>query len=213
MPSHATQQQAKRADARRNVQAILDAAAVCLARDPDASVAEIARTAGVGRVTLYGHFASRAELVDAVVARAVEEGDAALDALDLSGDPRDALVRLVAQSWLTIVQIGSLMTAALETLSPERMLELHERPATRVERLVERGRRDGVFRTDLPASWLVGTLHRVMNGAAAEIEAGRLEPDDAAATIAATALAAFTPPGQPVPSVPALGPLAPEGAS
>lgn len=201
MPSNATQGQAKRADARRNVQSILDAAAVCLSRDPDASIAEIARTAGVGRVTLYGHFANRAELVDSVVARAIEEGDEALDALDLGGDPREALVRLVQQSWLTIVQIGSLMTAALETLSPERMLELHECPATRVERLVERGRKSGVFRTDLPASWLVGTLHRVMNGAAAEIDARRLAPDDAAATIAATALAAFTPPGQPVPSV------------
>ncbi|KZM79250.1 TetR/AcrR family transcriptional regulator [Cellulosimicrobium sp. I38E] len=202
MPSNATQHQAKRADARRNVQAILDAAAVCLSRDPDASIAEIAKAAGVGRVTLYGHFAGRAELVDAVVARAIEEGDEALDALDLSGDPREALVRLVRQSWLTIVQIGALMTAATEVLSPERMLELHERPATRVERLVERGRKAGAFRTDLPASWLVGTLHRVMHGAAAEIEAGRLAPDDAAVTIAATVLAAFTPPGQPVPHVP-----------
>jgi hypothetical protein len=58
-----------------------------------------------------------------------------------------------------------------------------------------------VFRSDLPTSWLVGTLHRVMHGAADEIEAGRLSADDAARAIAATALAAFTPPGQPVPHV------------
>jgi hypothetical protein len=81
------------------------------------------------------------------------------------------------------------------------MLELHKRPASRVERLIERGRTAGVFRSDLPTSWLVGTLHRVMHGAADEIEAGRLSADDAAQTIAATALAAFTPPGQPVPHV------------
>lgn len=204
MPSHGGQHQAKRADARRNVRAILDAAAVCLSRDPDASVAEIARTAGVGRVTLYGHFASRAELVDAVVARAIEEGDAALDQVDLSGDARDALVRLVEQRWLTIVQIGSLVTAAFDALSEERMRELHARPMQRVECLVERGRADGAFRTDLPATWLVGTLHRLMHGAAAEIEAGRLAPVEAATTIAATALAAFTPPGRPVPEVGAL---------
>ncbi|WP_448002991.1 TetR/AcrR family transcriptional regulator [Agromyces bauzanensis] len=191
---------AKRADARRNIEAILDAAAICLSRDADASIAEIAQAAGVGRVTLYGHFASRAELIDAVVARAIEEGDVALDSLDLSGEPSRALARLIEQSWLTLVQIGSLVTAAEFALSPERMRELHQRPASRVERLVERGQAEGVFRTDLPTSWLVGTLHRVMHGAAAEIEAGRLEPDAAAAVIAATVLATYTPPGAAVPS-------------
>jgi AcrR family transcriptional regulator len=191
----------KRADARRNIEAILDAAAVCLSRDADASVAEIAQAAGVGRVTLYGHFASRAQLIDAVVARAIEEGDEALEALDLSGDPRAALVRLIGASWLTLVQIGSLVTAAETTLDPERMRELHQRPASRVEWLVERGRAEEVFRTDLPTPWLVGTLHRVMHGAAAEIQAGRLASDDAAAVIAATVLAAYTPPGGRVPPV------------
>lgn len=190
---------ARRADARRNIRAILDAAITCLGRDPEASVAEIARTAGVGRVTLYGHFATRAELVDAAIARAIEDGDATLDALDLSGDPRDALVRLIRGSWQTIVRIGSLMSAGSAALTPERMLELHERPASRVTRLVERGRAAGVFRSDLPTSWLVGTLHRVMHGAADDIEAGRLAAADAVPTIAATALAAFTPPGRPVP--------------
>ena len=61
----------RRADARRNIAAILDAALLCLARDPDASIADIAQAAGVGRVTLYGHFKSRADLIDAVP-RAVE---------------------------------------------------------------------------------------------------------------------------------------------
>src|SRR5690606_41249529 len=60
-----------------------------------------------------------------------------------------SLVRLVEQSWLTIVQIGSLVTAAFDALSEERMRELHARPMQRVEGLVERGRADGAFRTDL----------------------------------------------------------------
>lgn len=54
----------QRADARRNTASILDAAVLCLTRNPDASVAEIAKAASVGRVTLYGHFKTRAELVD-----------------------------------------------------------------------------------------------------------------------------------------------------
>ncbi|QCW80753.1 helix-turn-helix transcriptional regulator [Streptomyces sp. S6] len=50
---------ARRADAQQNLEKILDAAVDRLTQDPDASVIEIARAAGVGRVTLYGHFPSR----------------------------------------------------------------------------------------------------------------------------------------------------------
>jgi TetR/AcrR family transcriptional repressor of mexCD-oprJ operon len=42
----------RRADARKNIAAILEAATACLAKDPDVSINEIAKAAGVGRVTL-----------------------------------------------------------------------------------------------------------------------------------------------------------------
>src|SRR5215472_9528755 len=83
MPSsgaRGTARRPQRADARRNVAAILDAATDCLARDPEMSIAGIAAAAGVGRITLYGHFSTRAELVDAVLARTIEHADAILDA-------------------------------------------------------------------------------------------------------------------------------------
>src|SRR5215831_14312962 len=94
-----TARRPQRADARRNIAAILDAATDCLARDPEMSIAGIAAAAGVGRITLYGHFKTRADLVDAVLARTVERADAILDATDTSGDPTQALARLVASSW------------------------------------------------------------------------------------------------------------------
>jgi AcrR family transcriptional regulator len=40
---------------------------------------------------LYGHFPNRADLVDAVFARAVADAHAALDTVDATGDPREAL--------------------------------------------------------------------------------------------------------------------------
>lgn len=43
----------RRADAERNVARILDAAIDALAGDPEASMAEIARRAGVVRATVY----------------------------------------------------------------------------------------------------------------------------------------------------------------
>ncbi|MEU4292052.1 TetR/AcrR family transcriptional regulator [Kribbella sp. NPDC026596] len=188
----------KRADAQRNIAAILDAATECLSRDPAASTSEIAKAAGVGRVTLYGHFPSRAELVDAVFVHAIEGGEDTLGQVDLSGDPRDALARLIESSWHLVDRYRSLLLAAQDTLPPGRVQELHADPMARVERLLERGRKDGAFRTDLPTSWLVSVMHNVMHGAAGEIHGGRLTPDKAAGYITATLLAAFTPPGEPV---------------
>lgn len=190
----------RRADAQRSIAAILEAAVKALSRNPEASVSEIAKAAGVGRVTLYGHFPNRADLVQAALARAIDEGHSALDAVDLSGDPRQALTRLIHSSWLLVNQSRSLLLAAQEALPPGRIRELHAGPVERVEGLVRRGQEEGVFRSDLSTPWLVGVMHSVMHNAADEINAGRLDMDEAPAFITATVLAAFTPPGSRVPA-------------
>ena len=189
-----TSKPAPRADARRNIAAILSAARGCLVRDQGASIAEIAKAAGVGRVTLYGHFASRAELVDAVFADAIAEAEQALESVDLTGDPAQALGRLIGSSWQIVHEFRALLAAAERELPPERIRAHHEQPLRRVERLLQRGRRTGAFRTDLPTAWLVAVFYTLLHGAAGELAAGRLRERDAAHAITATLLAAYTPP-------------------
>src|SRR5919198_4763624 len=118
---------AQRADARRNVAAILEAATACLTRNSGASMGEIAQAAGVGRVTLYGHFKTRAELVEAVLTRTLERADAVLEATDTRGDPRDALTRLVAASWQIVDQHRSVLHAAEQELPAGRIRGKHDR--------------------------------------------------------------------------------------
>ena len=63
----------KRADALRNEQALLTAAAaVFVASGVDAPIREIATTAGVGIGTIYRHFPTRADLIVAVFRHQVE---------------------------------------------------------------------------------------------------------------------------------------------
>ncbi len=175
----------KRSDARRNIAAIQDAALTCLTRDPQASMAHIAQAAGVGRVTLYGHFGTRAELLHAVFARTLREAHQALSTVDLTGDARDALTRLVTASWRIIDQCRSLLHAAERELPAEHIRTMHDQP---------------LLRTDLPALWLVAIFYNIVHGAAGEVTAGRLEVGDAAQMINAVLLAAYTPPGGTVPT-------------
>ena len=64
---------AKRADARRNQETLLDAAAaVFVTSGVEAPVRDIAARAGVGTATIYRHFPTRADLIVAVYRHQVE---------------------------------------------------------------------------------------------------------------------------------------------
>jgi AcrR family transcriptional regulator len=179
-----------RADARRNVEAILAAAEVCLARDPDASMSDIAAAAGLGRVTIYGHFSSRQALVEAVVHRVLNAANTALQAVDLSGDPGQAFARLVDATWEVTMRSGGLIIAADKALPASTVREAHAGGLEdRVRNLFDAGQRSGSFRSDLPTDWLVATFHAVLHAAAAEIDARRLEPAAASQVITSTMLA------------------------
>jgi AcrR family transcriptional regulator len=181
----------RRADAEQNTARILDAAAACLCRSTTASMAEIAQAAGLGRVTVYGHFPSREALIEATLVRLLERGEAVLGGVDLTGDPREALRCLIESSWRLIVDADAVLQAAQSVLPPGRIRELHAKPAQRAEALIRRGQAEGAFRTDLPTTWLVSVLYHVLKGAAAEITSGRLDPSDAPHFIVATVLAAY----------------------
>lgn len=180
----------RRADAEHNTARILDAAA-CLSRSPTASMGEIAQAAGLGRVTVYGHFPSREALIEATLTRLLDQGEAVLAGLDLTGDPLQALRTLIESSWRLTATASAVLEAAQAVLPPGRIRELHAKPAQRAEELIRRGQAEGAFRTDLPASWLVSVLHHILKGTAADISSGRLDPSDAPRFIVATVLAAY----------------------
>jgi AcrR family transcriptional regulator len=84
----------RRLDARRNLEAIVDAARRTFAADPGASMQQVAVAAGLHRATVHRHFASRDELVDALRRRAFEESLGALrDAHTEQGPAIDGLRR------------------------------------------------------------------------------------------------------------------------
>lgn len=186
---------AKRADARRNIEAIVEAATALLAVDPDASVQEIAKAAGVGRVTLYGHFDSRTALITEVATRAIAQTEESLRDLDLAGDPREAMALLLDATWQLTHRFGAIVVAAGQALPPADLRRAHEGPAKRVRALLERGRREGEFRGDMPVEWQITTIQAVLHAASASVHRGEITADEAPRLVTQTVLAALATPG------------------
>ncbi|WP_069171160.1 TetR/AcrR family transcriptional regulator [Streptomyces griseus] len=87
----------KRADARRNEETLLDAAAAAfVASGVEAPVRDIAARAGVGMGTIYRHFPTRADLIVAVYRHQIEAcAEAGPALLATSATPHAALGRWV----------------------------------------------------------------------------------------------------------------------
>jgi TetR/AcrR family transcriptional regulator, mexCD-oprJ operon repressor len=177
----------RRATAERNIEAILDAAESLLERGGRLTMVAVAKEAGVSRVTVYAHFATREPLLEAVVERAVRRTTSALDAVEPErGPPPEALQRVIEVGWRDLDRNNAIAQAASELLTPETLRRTHEAAHRRLRELVDRGRRSGDFRTDVPADWLVSAFHALIHAAGDDVRAGRMRADAALSALGAT---------------------------
>jgi AcrR family transcriptional regulator len=188
-----TTQRRRRSDADRSVEAILSAALDALAGDPDASMAEIARQAGVVRATIYVHFPTRESLLDAVMERAVADVANAMTAAEPGrGDPKAALERVLRATWKELGRFHALLAINIGRLSVEELHRRHLPMTTQLVPLIERGQKKGDFRSDLPASWHVAVIRAIVHTASAELQSGRISEAEVEPVMLTTALAAIS---------------------
>lgn len=171
----------RRVDARRNLQAIVTAAAKMLAEDPRVSMQEIAVAAGLHRATVHRHFPSRDDLVRAVLERAHDEADRALEQIlaEPSGSARDQLARSVD----AMLEIGDRWrTYRFAGVTPE-VQRRREAIGSPLRELVAAAQAEGSIRTDLSADLATLALGGAVSAVLSRISAGGLSRADAGAFV------------------------------
>ncbi|MGW4914313.1 TetR/AcrR family transcriptional regulator [Streptomyces sp. NPDC004270] len=178
-----------RADVNRR--RILDVALAELLRDPDASMDQIARAAGVVRRTVYGHFPSREALIGTLVDGAVE----ALVAADArarreTANPAEAVARSVLAIWEIADRYRLLVGLAQRTVTMrgirDRLAPLREK---KVE-LLQRGFDEGDFSSPLPAPALAYVHEQLLFAVMEAVNDGLLDAKEAGRSAAVSALTA-----------------------
>lgn len=176
-----------RADVARNRTAILMASVDVLSREPQASLAQIAAGAGVGRATLYRHFPSREALLEALREELLARASTVVaSARPSEGPPLEALRRVISRllplglAFRGLVADGIDLDPAFRDARDEVLRPAYE--------LLERAVVDGAFRSGITPSWAASVLSGLLVGAVRESAASGLSSEEAADLVHSTLL-------------------------
>lgn len=140
-----------RADARRNKEQILDAARLQIAaRGPGASMEQIAQAAGVAVGTLYRHYPTKTDLVQAILAEfsetLVQEAEAAAASIATAGNGADAIMRLLAEFLDSAARSPAIQVAARTLDAAHSTSDQDRRARKALQTLIDAGLAGGVIR-------------------------------------------------------------------
>ncbi|WP_407562262.1 TetR/AcrR family transcriptional regulator [Streptomyces sp. 184] len=181
-----TAARALRADAERSVRAILEAAEQLLAKEPGASMEQIAVAAGVARTTIHRRFANRQALIEALASSAARQLAQAVE----DGRP-DTAPPLVAMHQITanVLQVKSAWRSALELpADPDSEAALlHQDIARRCIAVLKRAQDDKLIDESADLDW-VRRVYYALIGESLHGNADGADPDTLAARIIDTLL-------------------------
>ncbi|WP_123979991.1 TetR family transcriptional regulator [Streptomyces sp. Ag109_O5-1] len=183
----------QRRNARSNRARILATARQELGRNPDITLEELARAAGVVRRTLFGHFPGRAALLDALAEEAAEALQAAVAVGAEATEPADrALAHFTLALWPVGDRYRMLLALARRDLGMDRVAGILEPARVRVTAILEQGQQDGIFHSQLQAPVLSAGLEAMTVALLEEVNTGVLE-DDGTRVAVTTLIAAGVP--------------------
>lgn len=154
-----------RADAARNIDAVLRTGARLLAADPATSIATIAAQAGIDRRTVYRRFATREALIAAVFAAKLDSAERVLDAARLMEAPVSVALHRYVEGIIPGVRLWPVEINHL--VGGDEDIEGRCRAIrARMDAFVDRAVTEGFFRDDVPHGWIRAMLDHTVHVAA-----------------------------------------------
>ncbi|MEM8640002.1 MAG: TetR/AcrR family transcriptional regulator [Cyanobacteria bacterium P01_G01_bin.54] len=162
-------------------QALLQTLTPVLASHPGASLSEIATQAGVGRATLYRHFASREALVKAVAMEAIaafDQASAAVAAQNLNAG--DALLAFL-QNVIPLGDRFHFLAIEPGAYHDAEVADAYDRQLQELNAFIAQLKEEGFIALDVPTAWVATAIDALIWSAWSAVQAGDVAPNDAAA--------------------------------
>ncbi|MTJ80280.1 MAG: TetR/AcrR family transcriptional regulator [Telmatospirillum sp.] len=161
----------RRGESRR--QQVLDAAAQCFRRSGfrGASMSEISSLAGMSTGHIYHYFKSKEAIVEAIVARDIDQGMASIDEIKEVSDIGQSLVDRMAEGMLDRDKVSApalpleiMSAAARNPAVADPVMGCRERILGKIQEVVEEGLRQGTIPRDMPVRALCSLLCVLYDG-------------------------------------------------
>jgi AcrR family transcriptional regulator len=164
---------------------LIEQAAAVLAEGRGRTMQEIADLSGVGRTTLYRHFRTREDLLQAIRAQALADVRATIAESRLDEDDAETALRRVIEG---LLRVGHRYRVLVNEGHKEEDREAFADLTAALISVVERGQREGLFTPTLTPRWVVAALGSLIAAAIRQVKDGELARNYAADAVAETLL-------------------------
>ncbi|MEH1164576.1 helix-turn-helix domain-containing protein [Micromonospora sp. CPCC 205539] len=154
-----------RADAARNLAAVLRTGARLLADDPSTSISAIASAAGVDRTTVHRRFATREALLSAVFEAKLDSSERVLDEARLAEAPVAVALHRYVEGIIPVSRAWPVDTRRMMREDPKATTRREEQ-SQRLDTFLQRAADEGFLRADISLAWARTVLDQLVDSAA-----------------------------------------------
>lgn len=158
--------------------AILNSAFDVLSQNLGASLADVAKQAGVGRATLHRHFASRDDLMVALAKQAMAELNEAVDAATANALSYGEGLRLTLHAVLPLAHRQ--MFLANETVDDPSLKALYAQDRAELTIAIDMAKNEGRLDQNVPTAWIATAFDHLVYAGWGMVIAGELTAKQAA---------------------------------
>lgn len=177
----------------RTKEKMLSLAMNILAKDPKASMNDIAEAADVGRATLFRYFKSRKQLVIELIGEAKQRLDTATrPILEKNLGAGETLERIIK----VLVPLGaSFHFLSFETIHSgnDAIEAIYDNQLILTKELSTRLKTEGIVASDIPVAWVAAVLDNLIYTAWVTISEGDIAPNEAPGLVLKTFLKGVAP--------------------